>query len=317
MASIDIRPLQDGLTFGSRITGVTRDRLQDEEVRQQIRDIFIDRGVILFEDMEVTGPMQVMLSNVIGPLKDHPVKTVERVNADEMLGVIAIRTHAQAGIVEIDGKPLMTYQPWHFDHSYNNELNRAGVLRAETIAPTDGLTGFADGIQIYRDMDPVLRAKIEDLTAIYSLDLRFSQQRWGLPKGFRELRYRTPHDKINEMAAIFPRALHPAVWTRETGEKVVHMSPYGARGFEGMENAAGDALFEAAWNEIERVLQPYYHSWRPTDMMMWDNWRILHMACGCSPEHERVMHRTTIKGDYGLGRWETEPTHLEPADSMA
>jgi taurine dioxygenase len=43
---------------------------------------------------------------------------------------------------------------------------------------------------------------------------------------------------------------------------------------------------------------------------------MMHQACGCSPKHDRVMHRTTIKGDYGLGRWETEPKHLETADAM-
>jgi hypothetical protein len=28
------------------------------------------------------------------------------------------------------------------------------------------------------------------------------------------------------------------------------------------------------------------------------------------------MHRTTIKGDYGLGRWETEPKAVAEADAM-
>jgi taurine dioxygenase len=51
-------------------------------------------------------------------------------------------------------------------------------------------------------------------------------------------------------------------------------------------------------------------------MLLWDNWRMMHQACGCNPKHERVMHRTTIKGDYGFGRWETEPKHLETADAM-
>jgi hypothetical protein len=28
---------------------------------------------------------------------------------------------------------------------------------------------------------------------------------------------------------------------------------------------------------------------------------------GMDPEHTRCMHRTTIAGDYGLGRFETQP----------
>ncbi len=314
---INVRPLQDDLPFGARIAGVTWETLEDEAVRQQIRDTFEDRGMVVFEDIEQTGKMQVALSKVIGPLKDHPVKSVERVKRDddEMVGVITIRTTPEAAVVEIEGKRLMTWQPWHFDHSYNDELNRAGVLRAEAIAPKDGLTAFMDGVQVYRDFDPELRARVEPLTGIYTLDLRYTELRYGRPKTFKVI-----VDKgvaLSKVAETWPRALHPAVWTRDTGEKVYHLSAYGARGFVGMENAEGDALFQAAHDEMERVAKVYYHSWKPTDMLLWDNWRMMHQACGCSPDHERVMHRTTIKGDYGLGRWETEPKHLEAADAMA
>lgn len=265
---IDVRPLEDGLPFGARIGGVTYETLADEAVRAQIFEVFEDRGMIVFEGVEPTGKMQVALSNVFGPLKDHPVKAVERVNQDEMPGVITIRTSPDAGIVEIDGKQLMTWQPWHFDHSYNNELNRAGVLRAEAIAPKDGKTAFADGIDIYKNMDPAIRAKAEELIGIYTLDLRYSEQRWGLPKTFREIR--SKGDAIAKMAATFPRSLHPAIWTRATGEKVAHLSPYGARGFVGLETPEGDALFEEVWNEMERAITPYYHSWKPTDMLVWE-----------------------------------------------
>jgi len=276
--------------------------------------VFEDRGMIVFENVEQTGRMQVLLSEVFGPLKDHPVKMVERVDQDAMPGVITIRTSPEAGIVEIDGKPLMTWQPWHFDHSYNNELNRAGVLRAETIAPEGGLTGFADGIQVYADLDPELRRSIEGRDIIYTLYLLYAYQRFGLPEGFREIRPKSA--AILDFAKTLPRALHPAVWTRATGEKVLHVSPYGAQGISGMETPEGEALFREVWAGIERAMKPYYHQWQPGDMLIWDNWRMLHAAGGCDPKYDRVMHRTTIKGDYGLGRWETEPKALEAMPEM-
>jgi hypothetical protein len=36
------------------------------------------------------------------------------------------------------------------------------------------------------------------------------------------------------------------------------------------------------------------------------NWRMLHSVSGCSPDHPRKMHRTTIAGDYGLGYFEND-----------
>jgi taurine dioxygenase len=316
MASIDATALQEDLPFGARIRGVTKENLKDEAVRQQIVDVFEARGMIVFEDIEPSSEMQVLVSGVFGPLKDHPVASVERVDAKKYPGVITIRTSPDASIVEIDGKRLMTWQPWHFDHSYNNELNRAGVLRADAIAPEGGLTAFADGIQIYKDMAPAIRGKIEGKNMLYNLDLRYSQQRFGLPEGFIEIQ--SKGEELAEYARTLPNAVHPAVWTRKTGEKVLHMSPYGWRGIEGMDLADADALATQVWDEVERVLKPYYHQWKPTDMLVWDNWRMLHEACGCDPSFNRVMHRTTIKGDYGFGRWETEPqVQTGAVDAMA
>ena len=304
MAAIHVRPLQDDLPFGARITGVTADNITDEAVRAQINQVFEDRGMIVFEDIEASAKMQVMVSEVFGPLKDHPVKIVERLDQDSMPGVITIRTAPDSAICEIDGKQLITWQPWHFDHTYNNELNRAGVLRAETIAPEGGMTAFADGIQIYQDMDPALRAKAEEIEMLYTLDMHYERQFFGLPKTFREIRPK--NNDILEVAKTFPRAIHPAVWTRETGEKVLHMTPYGCRGVVGNETPEGNALLAEIWENVEATIKPYYHQWKPSDMLVWDNWRMLHEACGCDPKYERIMHRTTIKGDYGFGRWETD-----------
>ena len=316
MVSISVRPLQDDLSFGARISGVTREALEDENIRRQINEVFEDRGVIVFEDIEQTAQMQVLLSNVFGPLKDHPVKMVERLDQDTMPGVITIRTSPDSAICEIDGKPLITWQPWHFDHSYNNELNRAGVLRAEIIAPEGGMTAFADGIQIYRDLSPETRARAEKLNLLYSLDMHYERQFFGLPKSFKEIVKK--NSDILELAAAWPRAVHPAVWTRDTGEKVLHMSPYGCKGLEGNETPEGNALLAEIWDEVEQAIEPYFHTWKPTDMLVWDNWRMLHQACGCDPKYERIMHRTTIKGDYGLGRWD-DPSKAPKvaADAMA
>ena len=67
------------------------------------------------------------------------------------------------------------------------------------------------------------------------------------------------------------------------------------------------ALLSGIWDEAMRVIKPYHHAWKATDMVIWGNWRILHEACGCDPNEERIVHRTTIKGDYGLGRFEKKP----------
>jgi taurine dioxygenase len=305
MSSIQVKPLREDLCFGSRISGVTQDILTDAAVRKQINDIFEERGLILFEDVEPTSQMHVAISNVFGPLKDHPVKTVARVDQDAMPGVIDM-THNpdKCNVVEIEGKRLISWLPWHFDHCYNNELNRAGVLRAIDIPPEGGMTGFADGIELHKAISPELRKKIEGRNIIYTLDLLFDHMRFGKPKAFRPIRATADEHAILEIAKKTPRAIHPAIWSRRSGEKVLHVSPWMAVGIEGHEDPEGDRLLETLCQEMIAKIHPYFHQWKRTQMLIWDNWRMLHSVSGSDPKYQRRMQRTTIKGDYGLGYFE-------------
>ena len=307
MTTMTMRPVRDDLSFGVRVGGVTQEGLSDAGVRTQLNELFEENGLLILEGVEPTPKMQVAFSNVFGPLKDHPSKAVPRAGGEDMLGVIEIR-HApnDPGSVRLDGQVLSQWLPWHFDHCYNDQLNRAGVLRAVEIPPDGGLTGFVDGIALYDAISPQVRDQIEGETVIYEMDVILENLRFGRPEQFAEIE--APAESVAVMAEFEgrPRALHPAVWTRRSGEKVLHVSPWMAKGIEGREDPDGEALLAAVSDEIVAAAEDlsYFHRWQPTDMLIWDNWRCLHRVSGMSPEHARCMHRTTIQGDYGLGRFE-------------
>ena len=305
MSSLHVQPLREDLSFGSRVDGVTLAALNDPEVREQLRTLFDQRGMILFENVEPDGQLQVEISKVFGPLKDHPVPTVPRAGGALHPGVIEIGQAPREGnIVLVDGKEVTSWLPWHFDHCYNNALNRAGVLRCVTGVTEGGETGFADGIQLYQALSPALREQIEGRGILYTLNLRFRDMRFGLAEGFIEIQ---PHVRLQQTIDYgreLPRAVHPAVWVRDSGEKVLHISPWMAEGIEGAETPDGDELLEAVCAEMLSTIQPYFHQWRPTDMVIWDNLRMLHAVSGHDPDEPRIMHRTTIEGDYGLGYFE-------------
>jgi taurine dioxygenase len=311
MADIQVRELQSDLSFGARVEGLTRPALEDESVRAELNRIFEDKGMIVFEDVEPTAKMQVELSKVFGPLKDHPTKSTARTSEDEAAGVIDMHyvpdekdPYASQGITEVEGKLVARFSPWHFDHCYNDELNRAGVLRSPINAPEGGRTGFMDGIELYSQFPQDLRDRIENLNIIYTLDTRLSRMRFGV--NFRVQSEMEVRELLKEVA-IFPRAMHPAVWTRKSGEKVLHVGPWMAVGIEHHEDPAGEALFEEVCqmvNQLGKGTSAYWHKWKPTDMVIWDNWRMLHAVEGCDPKYERHTIRSTIKGDYGLGYFE-------------
>jgi taurine dioxygenase len=311
MTGVDVTPLEQQLTFGVRVRGLTRKGLEDPAVRQELNDLFEKEGVIVFEDVEPSGQMHVALSTVFGPLKDHPSPAVPRVDQDAMPGIIDMHCLPhEEGQVTIDGTTLAQWLPWHFDHCYNDELNRAGVLRAIEVPPEGGLTGFADGISLYQALSPDLRDAIEGKNVLYRMNVIMENLRFGRPEGYAVLSEKGAAHAVMDAAKDTPRAVHPAVWTRKGGEKVLHVSPWMAEGIEGEENAEGDALLDAVSREIfarsnERA---YYHRWKATDMLIWDNWRVLHSVSGHPPQYGRRMQRTTIKGDYGLGYFEGSGT---------
>jgi taurine dioxygenase len=316
--TMTVQPIRDDLRFGARVGGVTHDGLSDAGLRAKLNASFEEYGLLIFEDIEPTPRMQVALSKVFGPLKDHPSKAVPRAGGEDMLGVIEMRHEPnEGGAVRVGGRVLSSWLPWHFDHCYNDQLNRAGVLRAIEIPPDGGLTGFVDGIALYDAISPTVRQQIEGTTVIYAMDVIMENLRFGRPDDFVDVEPPTSAVDVMREYEGRPRALHPAVWTRRSGQKVLHVSGWMAKGIEGREDADGDALLAAVCDEIVEAAKDlsYFHHWQPTDMVIWDNWRVLHSVSGTAPENGRCMHRTTIAGDYGLGRfeaarggWDREPT---------
>ena len=93
---------------------------------------------------------------------------------------------------------------------------------------------------------------------------------------------------------------------RETGRKVANVSPWFADGIEGLETPEGDALLREVIARITRPELAYFHKWAPGEMVLWDNWRMLHCATGTPAGMRRHLTRTIIAGDYALGRREGE-----------
>ena len=56
-----------------------------------------------------------------------------------------------------------------------------------------------------------------------------------------------------------------------------------------------DAILEFLYQHMTKPQFFYRHSWRPRDLVLWDNRALMHCAVGdYSPDQRRHMHRTTI-----------------------
>lgn len=309
MSEIRTQPLDDNLSFGARVTGIGWDNVKQPEVRSQINGLLVKYGVLVFSGVESTSEFQVELSSIFGPLRNHVMANVPRADVGAAATLMELASSPeQHDEYEVDGMRLSGVTPWHTDACYSPEIYRGGLLRALELPPEGGLTGFADGIQLYQAISPDLREKFESLNIIYDASLMHDRQRFGIPDGYRIVHTTPTTRAVVDSYKGGPRAIHPAIWQRDTGERVLHVSPWQAAGIEGHEDPEGDAVLEALCQEIYEKMEPYWHKWQLDDMVVWDNWRMLHAVSGHDPAYARRIHRATIEGDYGMGRPEVQET---------
>ena len=147
-----------------------------------------------------------------------------------------------------------------------------------------------------------MKDKVEGLHVVYVVDMDFSRQLFSHDGNLRCLRMAKSGTAIARRMWTYPRVLHPMVFEQqETGRKVLNVSPGFAEGIFEMGGPDGDALLREVLGYCTDASSAYVHQWHQDDMVLWDNWRVLHCASGVVPTETRVMQRTTIKGDYALG----------------
>ena len=303
--AFDIAALPGQDSFGAVVSGLSVDSIEDAAVRKALNDLWIDKGLIIFRRVEGIDA-QVRLSAVFGQPVEHYLKDTAWQPAHPLLTDIEYDDTTNEGdLYEIDGKLLGAWLPWHSDAAYAAEINHGGILRPVSLPAGDGgRTGFIDQIAAYAALPDRLKARIDDLNVLYFYDTDSSQAKFGW-RADRLVRLSHKMDMARRHKTVRARSIHPLVYTQaETGRKVLNISPWWADAIEGMENAEGDALLREVIDHCIDPVRAYFHSWSLDDMVLWDNWRLIHCACGVPAGSRRHMHRTTIVGDYGLGRYE-------------
>jgi len=294
-----VEPLPGNHAFGAVIRNLNPADLDSPSVRQELNRLWIDKGVLIFRGIPGQRDIHLKLSRVFGDLDIHPNVEAHVPGYPEL---ISLEYNPEDGDVYALGDDERgAYLPWHSDLVYVDRINHGGILRPCQLPSSGGQTGFVDQITAYATLPERLKARVDGLNVIYKANFDSSFKKFGIRPEKRQ------HSSINRIVQSrlnrFSLVVHPMVFTQEeTGRKVLNVSPWFAESIEGMENAEGDALLAEIIAHCEDDALAYYHVWEQDDMVLWDNWRMLHSASGVPRNDRRTMERTTIKGDYELGR---------------
>ena len=294
---------------GSRSIMVTSSTKENSIVLAPLRHLWIERGLLIFRDGDSHPAFHIGLSRVFGELQVHSVREILVDGYDELIQLVS--DPATSSITEVDGVARAGFIPWHSDQVFTAQINHGGILKIVERPATDGETGFVDQIEAYQRLPAELQDRCEQLEVVYQL--RPGDFTRFLPyRSLRKIKAAAINDELSRRAenGDFPPVAHPLVFVQpETGRKVLNFSPSFALGVLGMPVSEGRALLMELARAITNKALVYDHCWRDGDLVLWDNWRMLHCARGVQPGAIRVGHRTSIAGDYALGR------HLE-ADEL-
>lgn len=304
--SIERIPLSPDL--GLELRGVDLARPLDAQTKREILDAWIDAGVVLLRGGARSPEEHMRLSEVFGDLEPAATKQLNDPN-NPYLMTLAHRP-GQSGYQQnyvVDGVERAGWLGWHWDQSFMPTIVRGACLRMTQPAREMGETGFIDAVAAYARLSDDLKRRIANLEVVYEFNPDFASGQFGFPKDIRAVGGESQVAR-GEKVYDFPPSVHPLVITqRETGRKVLKLSPMHARYVLGMDRADSDALLTELADHLTDRRFAYYHRWSKDDVIVWDNWRVIHSASGVHPDDTRVAQRTTIVGDYQVGRY-LDPT---------
>jgi len=282
----------------------------DDATRGAILDAWIDAGVLLFRGAGTSDEIHMRLSSIFGEME--PAATADMNNPDNPY-LMTLKYDPEdtkprfQQHYSLDGIDRAGWLGWHWDQSFMPTIVRGAVLRMVEPAAVMGETGFIDAVAAYDRLSDETKKRIEGLEVVYEFNPDFVSGQFGFPKQLRALP-RPEGAPRGEMKYDFPPVVHPLVITQmESGRKVLKLSPMHARYILGMDRAESDALLDELADHLVEPAYAYFHAWGKDDMIVWDNWRIIHSANGVPLDCKRRAVRTTIMGDYKVGRY------LDPA----
>ena len=132
-------------------------------------------------------------------------------------------------------------------------------------------TWWTSGYAAYEALDKPTKQQLDGVSALYR---------------HRRLEYNPPEPAIHPLACV-----HPV-----SGRKTLYLSPGSARSVVGLDEAAGAILLQRLGDHLDQPRFSWRHSWRPGDLVIWDNRCTLHRRAGFDGQARRLMWRTQMVG---------------------
>lgn len=276
--TIEARPLSPAL--GAEIAGVDIARGIDDQQFAELRQAYIDYGVIFLRDQDITPEQHIAFAERWG-----------RINVNRFFK--AVETHPVIAEVrkEADQKANIG-SAWHTDHSYDQVPAMGSILYAREVPSVGGDTLFASMYAAYDALSDGLKQILLTMKAEHS-----SRHAFG------EVAYvdSDPDDlggRLGNTDAATQDSLHPVIIRHPlSGRSALYVNGDFTVKFAGWSKEESQPLLEYLYAHASRNEFTCRFKWRKGSIAIWDNRATHHCALNDYHGERRLMHRITIDGE--------------------
>ena len=205
--------------------------------------------------------------------RDQQMKIEDHISVGRMFGELhthpafpGVDGHAEVLPISNNGKEKAITEVWHSDVSCDSHPPSISILRAIDLPAYGGDTMWASQYAALEKLTPAMRDLISPLSAVH--------------KNF-------------EMEATHPVVRrHP-----ETQREALYVNHGFTSHFEGMSREESKPLIDYLVGVGSSLDLTMRHSWRPGDIVMWDNRCVMHFAIHDYGNAKRDMQRVTVRGE--------------------
>lgn len=284
--------------FAAEILGVDLSRPLDDAGFEAVAKAFFDNEVVVFRDQRLTPAQQIAFTRRFGVLEQH-VRKESRLDGHPEIFVLS-------NILDQQGRAIGAQDAgrfWHSDLSYKPEPSLLSALYAVEIPVAGGRplgdTCFASTTAAYEALPDSMKARLAGMQNVHSYrDYRLKNARAQQEEAARGGRSVQEHAPTEEQLASVPDTASPVVRTHPvTGRKGLFINEGHTSYLVGMPREESDRLLAELYAHITSPEFVYRHSWRPGDLLMWDNVALQHKATfDYDLPLRRLMYRTTVRG---------------------
>ena len=269
---IEVRPIAGAL--GAEISGVDVARSLDAQIISEIRQAWLEHGVIFLRDQRLTPQALLAFARAFGEPMEYP----------QLKGLP--ECPFVTPVVKLEHERVNFGGIWHSDTTYLERPPMASMLYALETPPYGGDTIFASQYLAYETLSEGLKKTLEGLIGINS-SLKAEASRT------REDALRAAGERNKVLIGE-----HPVVRTHpETGRKALYVNFGHTTQFKGWTEEESRPLLSFLFAHQVKLEFTCRFQWKPGSLAFWDNRCAQHNPVNDYHGYRRVMHRVTLAGD--------------------